>query len=193
MVGQAITVIGEVAMVTTSFTREHKTFATVSLEDISGRLEVMVWPRVYEDTKEIWAEGNILEVKGRVRMRDERVQFSADTVRIYQPESNLLENTGVGQGIYKTANGIEPPQSRNVRIVINLQQTDNVDNDISNLSRLITIFKEIPGHDEVNLRIINGTTITNLKMPAVFVSYSNELQRRIVEIVGENGIRVEAV
>jgi DNA polymerase III alpha subunit len=36
MVGQAITVIGEVAMVTTSFTREHKTFATVSLEDISG-------------------------------------------------------------------------------------------------------------------------------------------------------------
>jgi DNA polymerase III subunit alpha len=191
MVGQAITVIGEVAMVTTSFTREHKTFATVSLEDISGRLEVMVWPRLYENTKEIWVEGNILEVKGKVRMRDERVQFSADTVRIYQSESNIAENTAVLQTKYNTADSGVPLQSKNVRIVINLQQTDNVDSDISNLGRLITIFKEMPGHDEVNLRIINGTTITNLKMPAVFVSYSNELMRRVVEIVGESGIKVE--
>ena len=104
MAGQMITVIGEVVMVTTSFTKEHKTFATVSLEDISGRLEIMIWPRTYDDTKDLWAEGNILEVKGKVRMRDERVQFAADGARPYQTERQPN-----GQG--KFSNG-KPVRSR---------------------------------------------------------------------------------
>ena len=75
--------------------------------------------------------------------------------------------------------------------MVDLRQTDNVDSDLTNLSRLIGILKEFPGQDEVNLRVINGTTITNLKIPAIFVNYSAELQRRVIEIVGETGMRVE--
>ena len=93
MVGQSVTVIAEVSMATTSFTREHKTFATVTLEDISGRIEVMVWPRIYERTTDLWQEGNILEVKGKIRLRDERLQFTCDDARMYQAEPVQTEET----------------------------------------------------------------------------------------------------
>ena len=189
MAGQTITVIGEVVMVTTSFTKEHKTFATVSLEDISGRLEIMVWPRTYEDTKELWVEGNILEVKGKVRMRDEHVQFAADGARPYQPERQPNEQVKLSNGKHDGNNVLSllPKQW----LTVNLQQTEDMESDLANLAKLIDIFKSYPGKDEVSLRVVNGTTITNLKLPVLFVDYSAEMRRRLVEIVGEQGIFVE--
>jgi len=200
MINQTVTVVGEVAMVTTSFTKEHKTFATVSLEDISGRLEIMVWPRTYENTQDLWQEGNILEVKGKVRTRDERLQFTADGARLYQMETGdpesipapLVTNgnqngNGKNNGNHNGNGAIKPKQ-----IIISLRQTDNTENDLANLNRLMTVFKDYPGRDEVNLRVINGTAVFNLKMPATFVRYSPELNQKIAEIVGENGIQIES-
>ena len=188
MAGQTVTVIGEVALVTTSFTREHKTFATVSLEDISGRLEVMVWPNVYEKTIEYWQESNIVEVKGKVRMRDERVQFVCDGVRPYNQDTAAANNLpGSEKHNGTTMEQVLPKK----HLLIKMQQTDNTDQDLENLGRLMTIFKEFPGHDEVNLKVINGTTITSLKLPAIFVNYGPAFHTRVIEIVGDKGLSVE--
>jgi len=73
LVGQTIPVAGMVASVHNSFTRDQRPFASAVLEDLDGRLEVMVWPRVYADTRDLWQEGNILLVEGKVRMRDDQV------------------------------------------------------------------------------------------------------------------------
>lgn len=190
MAGQTVTVIGEVTMVITSFTREHKTFATVSMEDISGRLEVMVWPNVYEKTLDYWQEGNILEIKGRVRMRDERVQFVCDGARPYNQETAPVETPAP---VLEKHNGVAAASASPTKqhLVVNLRQTENVDQDLADLNRLIGIFKEYPGQDEVSLRVINGTTITRLKLPAQFINYSPELHRRLADIVGESGLSLE--
>ena len=76
-------------------------------------------------------------------------------------------------------------------MTVNLQQTDDMENDLANLAKLVDIFKSYPGKDEVSLRVVNGTTITNLKLPILFVDYSPEMHRRLVEVVGEQGIFVE--
>jgi DNA polymerase-3 subunit alpha len=188
-VGQSVTVIAEVSAVTTSFTREHKTFATVMLEDISGRIEVMVWPRIYERTTALWQEGNILEVKGKIRLRDERLQFTCDDARMYQAEP--VQTEGLPSVIPEKKPEPEPePQPKNQTVIINLHQTENADNDIANLGRVTAILKEYPGQDEVSLRIVNGTMIHNLKWP-FFVHYSLELHRRVAQVVGEDGVKLE--
>jgi len=46
----------------------------------------MVWARIYEDTKELWKEGNFLRIEGKVKIREERVQFTCDAVEIYKPD-----------------------------------------------------------------------------------------------------------
>jgi len=82
LVGQTIRVAGMVASVHQSFTRDRRPFASVMLEDLDGRVEVMAWPDVYASTRELWQEGNILLVEGRVRVRNDRVQLSCDNVRL---------------------------------------------------------------------------------------------------------------
>jgi hypothetical protein len=52
----------------------------VSLEDLQGSIEVVVFPRLYEQTGPTWQEGAILLVAGRVDHRGEEVSLLADVV-----------------------------------------------------------------------------------------------------------------
>ena len=54
--------------------------AVVTLEDLQGTLEVVVFPRTYEQTLGQWREGAILLVAGRVDHRGEEASLLADAV-----------------------------------------------------------------------------------------------------------------
>ena len=54
--------------------------AVVTLEDLQGTLEVVVFPKLYEQTAGTWQEGAILLVAGRVDHRGEEVSLLADLV-----------------------------------------------------------------------------------------------------------------
>ncbi|MBA7697993.1 DNA polymerase III subunit alpha [subsurface metagenome] len=87
MIGQSITIVGEVAIATPSFTKAHKPFVSAALEDISGMVEVVAWSNIYEGTQELWEEGNLLLVKGKVRLRNDKAQLNCDKVERYRPEA----------------------------------------------------------------------------------------------------------
>ena len=55
--------------------------AIVTLEDLQGTIEVVVFPRLYEQTGRTWREGAILLVAGRVDHKGEEVSLLADLVR----------------------------------------------------------------------------------------------------------------
>ena len=52
--------------------------ASSTLEDLQGAIEVVVFPRLYEETRPTWAEGAILLVAGRVDHKGEEVSLLAD-------------------------------------------------------------------------------------------------------------------
>jgi hypothetical protein len=54
--------------------------SVVTLEDLQGAVEVVVFPRLYEQTGPIWQDGAILLVAGRVDHRGEEVSLLADVV-----------------------------------------------------------------------------------------------------------------
>ena len=43
-----------------------RTMAVVTLEDLQGSMEVVVFPKLFEQTGPIWADGSILLVAGRI-------------------------------------------------------------------------------------------------------------------------------
>ena len=86
MVGQTVLVAGMVASVTHLVTKAQKSFVKATLEDLDGSIEVMVWSDVYSGTAELWEEGNIVLVEGRVGMRDDSIQLSCKKVSRYQPD-----------------------------------------------------------------------------------------------------------
>jgi hypothetical protein len=95
MDGQSVAVVGEIAAVTQLFTRERKPFVKAVIEDISGSIETMVWPRVYDSDRELWQEGNTIVVEGRVRVKDDGVQLNCDRARVYRP-IDQVEGEGAG-------------------------------------------------------------------------------------------------
>jgi DNA polymerase-3 subunit alpha len=78
--GQRLVVGGIVVASRTVITRTRSTMSVVTLEDLQGSIEVVVFPRLYEQTGPIWQEGAILLVAGRVDHRGEEVSLLADVV-----------------------------------------------------------------------------------------------------------------
>src|SRR5258706_11233592 len=78
--GQRLVVGGIVVASRTVVTRTRSTMSVVTLEDLQGSIEVVVFPRLYEQTGPIWQDGAILLVAGRVDHRGEEVSLLADVV-----------------------------------------------------------------------------------------------------------------
>jgi len=195
LVGRTIDVIGIVASVRYLFTRDRKPFASAILEDLSGQVEVIVWPRVYADTTDLWQEGNILEVSGKVRLRDDRVQLNCEEVRHYQPTAQGEEAVASPPSeapvtVEETSVSAAPAVNR--RLIISLKQTADKDKDKLLLYKLKGTLDEFPGQDEVRLLITNGEKTTNLKLFNTSINYCPELRQRLVELVGKDGLKLES-
>jgi DNA polymerase-3 subunit alpha len=78
--GQRLVVAGIVVGSRTIITRARATMAAVTLEDLQGSLEVVVFPKLYEQTLGTWQDGAILLVAGKVDHRGEEVSLLADLV-----------------------------------------------------------------------------------------------------------------
>jgi DNA polymerase-3 subunit alpha len=78
--GQRLVVGGIVVGLRTVVTKARQTMAVATLEDLQGTLEVVVFPRTWEQTAGTWADGAILLVAGRVDHRGDDVSILADTV-----------------------------------------------------------------------------------------------------------------
>ena len=184
--GQVVAVAGMVAQVSNLFTRDRKPFISAILEDLSGQIEVMVWPRIYEGTVDLWMEGNILLVEGKVRVREDRVQVQCDKVSLHQPSEEAPAPTAKPV--------IEEPKALPVpvitrRLTLTLRQTADRQNDTVVLRKVMTVLKDYPGKDEAKLEIVNGERTTHLRLPKT--GYCPELHQRLAQLVGEAGVGVE--
>jgi len=59
------------------------------------------------------------------------------------------------------------------------------------LHKLIDTIKDFPGQDEVKLCLIDDERMVNLKLSNIQTNYCPELHQRLVEMVGEDGLRME--
>jgi DNA polymerase-3 subunit alpha len=76
--GERVVVGGVVTGSRTVVTKAKATMAVVTLEDLQGAIEVVVFPRLYEQTTGTWSDGVILLVAGRIDHRGEEVSLLAD-------------------------------------------------------------------------------------------------------------------
>ncbi len=196
MEGQIIAVAGMVDSVRNLVTRDGQPSASVVLEDLDGKLDVIVWPRVYSATQDYWQEGNILLVDGKVRLRGDRVQLVCEHVRYYKIEE---EKEGVALAssskkivtpvIEAGKNGKLTPETR--KLIIRLKQTSDKRGDITRLHKINNILRDYPGCDEANLIIDNGKKVFQLRLSAMQVDYCPQLYQRLVEVIGKDAIKLE--
>ncbi|MCL2149412.1 MAG: DNA polymerase III subunit alpha [Dehalococcoidia bacterium] len=234
MEGQTVRMAGMVASLHHIVAKDGQTSASVMLEDLTGRIEVMVWSRIYNQTKELWQEGNIVLVEGRVRERADQMQLTCDRAVRYEltsvsvpapdtaiapqpskpvPEkrpkrAEVMPQAAPGETSRPFANqetakketvqempatDINTKPAERKRLVVTLRQTDDVDGDSSRLHQVLAILGDYPGSDEFGLIVNNGSKIFKLKMGQVRIEYCDDLRRRLIQLVGEEALLVEAV
>jgi DNA polymerase-3 subunit alpha len=174
MVDETVTVKGMVVSVRQAHTKDNRTFVVASIEDLDASIEVIAWPRLYESTQGLWQEGNILTIKGVVKVRDGEVQLNCQEAMLLPVRQEVLKE----------------PQRRHVMIDVN--QSGDAEKDVECLHRIVDILKSYPGQDRVSLAVVGDGETTNLEMPDITVNYCPELAGELSEIAGEGNFRLES-
>jgi DNA polymerase-3 subunit alpha len=194
MDGQTVMAAGMVSSVHQLTTKDGQPFASVTLEDLNGKLDVMVWARVYGSTRELWEEGAILLVDGKVKIRADRPQLVCEHVRIYDLEDKTLAKKVVAPQFFESPKAAEetpktPGKTR--RLTVRLKQTGDEDGDKKQLHDVIDILNEYPGDDTVNIIVDNGTKVFKMKMPNMHIGICSKMMTKLADRVGEDKIATD--
>ncbi|SVA71921.1 uncharacterized protein METZ01_LOCUS124775, partial [marine metagenome] len=102
---QPVNVVGYISSVIERTTREGKRFLIVNLEVLDGILEVMVWPDTLQRTADVWQEGRLVMVSGRMRARGDQLSLACDTSVEFDPENPALPAPSAAKSWNGTKNG----------------------------------------------------------------------------------------
>jgi DNA polymerase-3 subunit alpha len=115
MNGQTVVVAGIVEWVRPHVTKKGDPMAFVHLEDIQGGIEVVVFPRTYAATRDLWQQDKILIVRGRVdgASREPKIlcESAQDYVMIARPVEQEHSSPAAGPHTQAVQEGALPYSS----------------------------------------------------------------------------------
>jgi DNA polymerase-3 subunit alpha len=195
MNGREMIIAGSVTHIRQILTRAGRPFLAVEMEDLTGAVEVTVWPDVYDQTRDLWVEGAILLLTVRVRTRNDRLQVSVQNVVAYEEGSEPdPEPVGGFNGpieaprpVRVSHNPAPRPKSNGPREMrITLHETEDTDSDHERLRAVMSAIQEFEGDDHVRLTIRqqDGDEV-DLELPRARAC--DELGQRLSGALGDAG------
>ena len=207
MNGRELTLAGMVTTTRPLLTRDGRAFCAVEIEDLSGTLEVTVWPDVYESTKDLWQQGTIVLMTVKVRARDERLNAAVQRATRYSADGDGADIEEFEPPASDTAVAPSPRPSRALpprtpgrdhaeppprpathlplQIHIDLRETDDEAADRRRLNELVQLLRGSPGSDRARLTLHARTEDVELELPSVNFGEKLELQvKRLVHDCG---------
>lgn len=190
MDGQRHTVAGMVERVRQITTRTDKPMAFAQLEDLQGTIEVVIFPDVWQRTRELWEPGRVLVVTGKVsaKKREPAILCEAVQVDVVRPRGNGSEEqrgrpSRPQSGSLSTTTG---PR----RIEIIFRRSDDKEADIRLLSQVYQTLRRYSGEDRFMMYVEVDGRVYQLDFPNYTTRYCPELERELVELLGEGAVRV---
>ncbi|MGB0384664.1 MAG: DNA polymerase III subunit alpha [Ardenticatenaceae bacterium] len=161
-------------------TKKGQLMAFLKLEDLHGHIDVVVFPKLYEKTKDILEEDQILLVQGKVESRNDSLNVLADKIEPYQAQSLTLDQ----KGAVKQTNGSDPKAAQSAmtdtvqyQLTLSMNRTENHENDVRRFHKTITALKKHAGMSTVSLHctLLDGTSV-HLNFPKLTTSWNAALR-----------------
>ena len=198
MDGQMVSVLGQISSISERATRKQRTYLIAALELVSGSAEVMVWPDVLERTREVWKEGVVVRVSGRLKLRGDDLSVHCDEAVVYSevatagpavtgPRSSLNGGAGVIDPAPKVISSPEQPRG----VLITIVESGNAEEDTLVLREMMGTLLEYPGSQRVHLEVSTGGRRVLMDLPMISTDYSPELHKRLEELLGDGTVHVE--
>jgi DNA polymerase III subunit alpha len=147
-------IISEVRIVVTKKTQAQMAFA--KLEDETGKVNIVIFPKIYQEKKTVWAESTPVLITAKVDFRDDEVNLLVDSVETKESIKKMKQDFF-----------IKIPEGT----------------DVNKLKDLKTTFLQNPGDSKVTLKFSGtGREITL----AYGVSWSKDLSHKIDTLLEGN-------
>jgi DNA polymerase III subunit alpha len=161
--GQVVNLAGILSGVQRRITKQGRAWASASLEDLGGAVEVLFFPNTYELVGQYIAEDAIVVVKGRVDRRDEQPRLMAMDLSI--PDISAPHD-------------VRPivlalPPSRCTPPLV---------------ERLREVLASHPGSAEVHVKLINGSRATMLRLGPLRVAPTTALMADLKALLGPSAV-----
>jgi DNA polymerase-3 subunit alpha len=196
--GEQAIVAGIVKRVHRHTTKKGNRMAFVTLEDVRGSCDVVVFPSVWEKSQHLWTPESIVVVSGKVdaSRRDEpsllcswvkrpdEITVATDT-EPPSPDSEPPHAKAAGPKASKE----EQPASKPRTIRVTLPRSAEAERDIDTLHRIHDALTAQKGQDRFVIRVVgNANGPVNLAFPGKTTHYCPELVETLTDIVGEGRI-----
>ena len=178
MDGQLVTMAGVVSWVRPHTTRKGEPMAFVHLEDLQGSIEVIVFPRVFKETRDLWQPDKILVVRGRVDAKGREPKILCESVRDYVTVSRPVDEEQYG-----------PKPVHHLRVTI--ARSGDHERDIALLGEVHELLVGYRGEDRFSLYVPNGTRWIQLDFPNDTTRYCPELEAALSGMSGISEVRVD--
>jgi len=152
-------------------------FAT--LEDTFSKAELLIFPKVYEQTQSVWQEGNILCVVGRTGKEDGDNKVFVEKASLLTKDSALKVCNQLSYGL--SVKDYAPQMQENSSVVLNLSK-DELKKHSETLKK---IFQEYPGEYQVYIKVADKTIRAQSQ-----VDWHSEVLDRLEAVLGEGKIEV---
>jgi DNA polymerase-3 subunit alpha len=191
MNSQQVVVAGMVCRVREHITKKGDEMAFVTLEDLHGTCDVVVFPRVWKKTKDLWRRDEILVVAGKVDA-ERRDDPSLLCSWAKTPQDVPMPAGGSSTPMPGFEQGSRPARPRTIRVT--LTRSGQQQEDEQKLRRIHRLFTEHTGEDRFLIRLIaGGAAPVELAFPNDSTRYCPELMDSLVEQVGTGSIELDPI
>jgi DNA polymerase-3 subunit alpha len=169
-------------MITTArkiVTKSGKSMAFVALEDKTGSLELVVFPKAYEAAVDLWEPDKIIAVSGKVSFKDRDGRMTTD-LKLMVDTATLID--------YDRAKGHKPMKKKEEKPSSGADLVLRVQNltDTELLMKIRKLLTNSPGDQEAYLDIASSPP-KKLRLP-YRVNVTDELKSQLIELLGSESI-----
>jgi DNA polymerase-3 subunit alpha len=161
----SVRIAGLVTSVRRTMTKAQAQMLIATVEDMTGSVEVVVFPKQYAGLQSFFIEDAILIVNGRLRLRERRGATPGEEVP--------LELSVTANDVQRYERGAEPPRVAGWHVTVSRRQ---------HIDDLAALFAEWPGPVPIVIHV-NGDSLVKT------VAVAPQMRSRLAAIVGETNVR----
>ena len=170
--GSKVKIVGMVAGIRRITTRTNRTMAIVDLEDLTGNIELVMFPDCYDQHGEVLESGAILEVTAKLELRNEQLQLVCESAT---DQLTMAE--------------AKPTSSRTVHV--RLRTTGNYWDDVGIMNDVIAILRRHEGDDDVHVYLPVAGDWVVFRSRSYRVDWNDVLAAELKRQLGSEHVRFE--
>jgi DNA polymerase-3 subunit alpha len=198
-----VTVAGMVQRIRRHTTKDGKEMAFVTLEDLYGACDVVVFPRVWAESREKWQPEALVVVCGKVDARREPPSLICQWVQrpeeVVRPRPNGATAPREPPPEYRAGAQAEADRAGVVQAVglpsrtvqVTIRRSGDNQQDFRLLSAVHELLTAYPGKDRFTFRLVGGANgDVLLEFPNHSTRYCDELGEKLADLLGPGAVQV---